>query len=54
MLQSMGSRESDLIEQLNDNNNLTAGVTSCDLTWALRGRYTLPIIQKRKTEAQRG
>ena len=42
-----------MTERLN-NNNLTAGVTSYGLTWALRGRYTLPIIQKRKTEAQRG
>ena len=54
MLQSMRSRESYMTEQLNDNNNLTTGVTLYDLTWALRGRYTLLIIQKRKTEAQRG
>lgn len=26
----------------------------CGLTWALRGRYNLPIMQKRNTEAQGG
>ena len=35
-----------MTERLN-NNNLTTGVTSYGLTWALRGRYTLPIILRR-------